>query len=448
MFALQILFGVEVIADADKKARGKQVLNFAILYDNHADAKLSSGIKMLKIDETVHDAAGNAYPLNGTCAPEFDRVLDAFRENFERGEEVGAACAVYKDGACVVDLWGGYRDAARTQPWVENTIVNMMSVAKAFTSTAVAMLVERGEVDYDAPVARYWPEFAANGKQEIPVRWVLDHRAGLPVLRPSLDRGDIYDWEKVTSALAGMVPLWEPGTQAGYHILTMGFLAGEIIRRVTGKMPGAFIADEIALPLGLDYAIGLSESDFARVAEFIPATDGTIFAVEDLPEEEFLKYAWAELPRDEDFNSSAWRNASIPGANGHGNARAVARFFGCLANDGILDGLQVIRPETIQKMSAEQHNHQEVVMKRSYHQALGVLRNSPPINPMGPNPSAFGHHGVGGSVGIADPAVGLGFAYSMNQMHARIDNGPRAGRLKAAAFQSVYFDEKNWVDIQ
>lgn len=388
--------------------------------------------------EDVEGPDGTTYAIFGACDPAFSRVVAAFTENFRLGLEVGAAVAVFHEGRPVVDLWGGYRDAGKTSPWLRDTTVNMMSVAKGFVATAVAMLVDRGILDYDAPVARYWPEFAQSGKADLPLRYILDHRAGLPVLRPSLPRGAIYDWAAITSALAAMPPLWTPGEASGYHILSMGFLAGEVIRRATGKMPGEFIRSEITEPLGLAYNIGLRDDEMAAVAEFIPAHEGTIFKVEHLPDDDLLKYAWMELPVDEDFNSQAWMAAQIPGASGHGNARAVARFYGCLAEGGTLDGVRLLGSGPIAVMSSEQHNMNERVMKRSYHQGLGVLRNSPPISPMGPNPKAFGHHGVGGAVGLCDPYVRIGFAYSMNQMHARADNGPRAGRLKDATFASVY----------
>ncbi|MFY0681436.1 MAG: beta-lactamase family protein [Thalassovita sp.] len=390
------------------------------------------------VHQTAEDLQGVSYAISGYCDPQFHRVLRAFVENFQTGTEVGAAVSVVHQGKTVVDLWGGYTDRNKTQNWSENTTVNMMSVAKGFVATAIAMLVDRGQLDYDAPVAKYWPEFAAAGKENIPLRYILDHRVGLPVLRPSGPRGLVYDWDGMTQALAQMEPLWVPGDEAGYHILSMGCLTGEVIRRVTGLMPGDFIRREITEPLKLDYNIGLREGEMDRVAEFIPAVEGTIFKVEDLPDEDLLKYAWAELPEGEDFNSRDWMMAQVPGASGHGNARAVARFYGCLAEGGALDGVRLLSSGAIRVMSAEQHNMCEQVMKRSYHQGLGVLRNSPPISPMGPNMASFGHHGVGGAVGLCDPDARLGFAYSMNQMHARVDNGPRAGRLKDAMFASVY----------
>ncbi len=389
-------------------------------------------------DQVIEATSGTIFSIHGSCDPRFERVLEAFKSNFAAGAEVGASVAVYHEGVKVVDLWGGFADSAKTKAWVEDTTVNMMSVAKGFVATAIAMLVDRGVLDYDAPVARYWPEFSAAGKGKIPLRYILDHRAGLPVLRPSGKRGLVYNWDGMTKALAEMAPLWVPGEEAGYHILSMGYLAGEVIRRMTGFMPGEFIRREITEPLGLDYNIGLRENEFSRVAEFIPAVEGTIFKVEDLPEDELLKYAWAELPEGEDFNSTDWMKAQVPGASGHGTARAVAKFYGCLAEGGSLGGVRLLSSGAIRVMSAEQHNMCEQVMKRSYHQGLGVLRNSPPISPMGPNMEAFGHHGVGGSVGLCDPGARLGFAYAMNQMHARVDNGPRAGRLKDAVFASVY----------
>ncbi len=377
------------------------------------------------------------YPISGICMPDYEAVRQAFLDNFTRGEEVGAAVCVFHRGQKVVDLWGGFADRSRSQPWQAETTVNMMSVAKGFVATAIAMLVDRGVLEYDTPVARYWPEFAQRGKADIPLRFIMDHRAGLPVLKPPLAPGSLYDWQKMTTALAAMQPLWEPGREAGYHILTMGTLAGEIIRRVTGQMPGQYIRSEITEPLQLNYNIGLRPEEIDDVAEFIPAVEGTIFNVAELDDNDLLKYAWAELPENEDFNSRAWRMAQVPGASGHGNARAVARFYACLANGGSLGDVSLLSAGAIDRMATEQHNLREQVMKRSYHQGLGVLLNSPPISPMGPNPRAFGHHGVGGSIGFCDREAQIAFAYSTNQMHGRIDNGPRAGSLRDATFASL-----------
>lgn len=393
------------------------------------------------IDLTIVDTGGHSHPVRGFCDPSFRQVADAFAENFVSGEELGAAVCVHHQGRIVVDLWGGYCDAAGTRPWDRDTIVNMMSVSKGFLAVAIFMLLERGLVDIDAPVARYWPEFAAAGKADVPIRHVMDHRAGVPVLRPSQPRRAIYDWDRYVEALARQEPLWEPGTQAGYHILTMGFILGEIVRRVSGQSVGEFVRNEISVPLDLDYNIGLDPAEIERCADFVSATEGTIFKVDHLPDDELLKYAWSELPEDEDFNSDRWRKAQVPGANGHGNARSVSRLYAALSMGGTLDGFRLLTERSIERMSAEQHNLTEIVMKRAYHQGLGVLRNSPPISEMGPDPDAFGHHGVGGSIGFADRKNQIAFSYCTNRMHNRIDNGPRAGRLKRATYACLGFSE-------
>lgn len=377
------------------------------------------------------------YPVQGWVMPGFSAVAEAFCANFARGEETGAAVAVYHRGVPVVDLWGGYRDAACTEGWAADTLVNTMSVSKAMMALCIHLLADRGQIDLDAPVARYWPAFAANGKAGLLVRWVLDHRAGLPVVEPSPGAGRIYDWQAMTEALAAMAPLWPPGTQAGYHIRTQGFLLGELVRRISGQTPGAFFRSQIAAPLGLDFHIGLADADLCRVAEFIPAVAGTIFDRSTQDPASLLFRAGRELPQPLDYNGRDWRQAEIPSSNGHGDARSVARVYALLANGGTLDGLRLLAPETVARATSEQHDMTEQVMGRRYHQAMGFLRNSPPVVPMGPNPDAFGHHGVGGALGMADPARGLALGYVMNRMHARLDNGPRAGSLVAAALSAL-----------
>src|ERR1700744_2941045 len=187
---------------------------------------------------------GRRYPLSGRLDPRFAPVWDAFADNFARGEEGGASFAVYLDSKPAIDLWGGFRDIAQTQPWQENAICNAMSVGKAMAATCLHVLIDRGLVDLDAPVARYWPEFAANGKESLLVRWVLDHPSGLALLTGGLWPGAMYDWDAMTQALAAQAPLWPPGTQPAYHIRTFGFLVGEIVRRVTGKRLGKFFHDD------------------------------------------------------------------------------------------------------------------------------------------------------------------------------------------------------------
>lgn len=378
--------------------------------------------------------SGTSFPIHGRCDPRFRPVLDAFRANFEARQDIlecGASVALVVDGLLVVDLWGGWQDAACLRPWREDTIVNMMSVGKAVAAVAVHMLADERLLDLDAPVARYWPSFGQAGKDAVPLRYVLDHRAGLPVVTASLPRGSYYDWDTMAGALAAQAPLWIPGEAAGYHILTQGFILGEVVARASGMPFAAFVRERITGPLGLDYHFGLDGAAQARCATFLQATEGTIFAA---PPDTLLGQAWAQLNVGEDFNSLGWRSLPNSSAHGHGNARAVARFFGALARGGEVDGVRLLSGDAMRRMTAIQHTMTEQVMGRTYNQALGLLRNSPHIIWMGPNRNAFGHHGVGGSLGMADPDARLGFSYAMNQMHARYDNGPRARRLIEAAY--------------
>lgn len=377
---------------------------------------------------------GATFAIDGYCAAGFEPVRAAFEANFAQEQEVGACTSVVVDGRTVVDLWGGWRDRARSRPWERDTIVCMMSVAKAVSATCLHMLVDRGLVDLDAPVARYWPEFAQAGKAGVLVRHVLDHTAGLPILTEALHPRAMFDHRLMVDALARMAPLWEPGTKAGYHIHNQGFLIDEILRRVTGRTLPQFLREEIAGPLGLDYQFGLSAADQARCADFLQAVEGTIFAARHGDPAKILSRAWDQLPDPLDLNAREWREATITSASGHGNARAIARLYGALARGGELDGVRLMSPATLARAISEQHNFVEVMMDRPYHQALGYLLSSPPIVWMGPGARSFGHHGVGGSIGLADPDARIGFAYAMNQMHARIDNGPRARRLIEAVY--------------
>ncbi|HTY49560.1 MAG TPA: serine hydrolase domain-containing protein [Steroidobacteraceae bacterium] len=395
---------------------------------------------MITLNETF-TAQGREVPLNGRCDPRFGSVLEAFIENYRREDEVGSAVCVLVDGRTVVDLWGGWRDGARTREWQHDTIVCMMSVAKGITGMAFSLLVDRGWVDIDAPVARYWPEFAAAGKERLPVRFVLDHRAGLPIVAEPLWPGAIYDHAAICGALARQAPLWEPGTVAAYHVHTQGYLLGEIIRRVTGRTVGTFVREELAGPLSADYRIGgLSPHDEARCAEVMPNMQARLFAAKEAETDTLRARAFVQNPAEPwpvTLNSRSWRRAEIASGNGHGHARAVARIYAAFARGGELDGVRVTRPASIEAMIREQHHITELMQDRPYHQALGILLNTPEAVYMGPNPRAFGHHGIGGSIGFADPDARLGFSYAVNRMHAVGTNGPRAARLIDAVYASL-----------
>jgi CubicO group peptidase (beta-lactamase class C family) len=392
---------------------------------------------IIELNETF-SAGDRLVPLNGCCDPRFEDVLNAFVQNYRCEDEVGSAVSVVVEGRTVVDLWGGWKDAGRQREWQHDTIACMMSVSKGITGLAFSLLVDRGLVDINAPVAKYWPEFAVNGKETLPVRFVLDHRAGLPIVADPLWPGAIYDHQAICKALAKQAPLWEPGSVAAYHIHTQGYLLGEIVRRITGKTVGAFLRDEIAGPLSADYMIGgLSSHDQARCAEVMPNMQARLFAAKEVESDTLRSKAFLQNPAEPwpvTLNSSSWRESEIASGNGHGNARGVARIYGAFARGGELDGVRLTRPASIEAMITEQHNMTELMQDRPYHQALGILLNTPEAVYMGPNPRAFGHHGIGGSIGFADPDAHVGFSFAVNRMHAVGTNGPRAARLIDALY--------------
>lgn len=378
-------------------------------------------------------------PIQGTCDPRFEPLRETFAKGFESGE-VGAGVAVVVDGRPVVDLVGGFADAARTRPWQRDTIVNVFSTTKGMTTLCLHRLVDQGRLDLDAPVARYWPEFAAAGKERIPVRWLLSHQAGLPAVRKPLPDDALSHWEVLCQALAAETPWWEPGTKHGYHALTFGHLVGEVLRRIDGRSLGRFFREEVAAPLGLDFHIGLAAADFARCADTLappPPPQGTPSLFEQLGKdpESMTAKAFDNPPRREGgVNTAAWRAAEIPAANGHGTAAALARAYGALALGGTLDGVRVLSPESIARASEEQASGPDaVLLGLPMRFGLGFFLTQPLI-PLGPNPRAFGHPGAGGSIAFADPDARLGFAYVANQMQQGITGDARGFGLIRAAY--------------
>ena len=385
--------------------------------------------------DTEITARGARFRLAGSYEPEFRPVVDAFVENFKVEEEVGAACSIMLDGRTVVDVWGGWRDGAMSVPWDAPTTVCMMSVAKGITAICFNMLIDRGLVDPDAFVVDYWPEYGRNGKEKTRVRHFLDHTAAVPVLTTNpLWPGALLDREAIVKALEEQEPLWEIGTTAAYHVHHQGFLLGEIMRRVTGKTVGPFLRDEVAAPLRAEYYIGgMTEAEQAQVAEVMPNMNAKLFAAKEGPDQTSLRaLAFKQNPQEPwavTLNKPSWRTVEIASGNGHGNARGVARIYGALGNGGTLDGVTIMSRDGIEAMIVEQHNQTELLQDRPYHQALGVLLNTPEAVYMGPNRRSFGHHGIGGSIGFCDPDARMGFSYACNKMHAVGTNGPRAARL-------------------
>lgn len=359
--------------------------------------------------------------IHGWCASDFRRVRDAFEQNFAQRNEVGAAVAAFADGELVVNLWAGSADAAGTRPWRENTLAAIMSGTKGLTSTCVHQLAERGVLDLDAPVARYWPEFGQAGKQNVTLAMVLSHRSGVIGPRTQMRWQDVTDWDLVCERLAAAEPWWEPGTAQGYHLGTYGFILGEVVRRVTGRTIGEYLRTEIAEPLGADVHIGLSPADLPRCADFIdklhvhevlanaPANPVTLAE----HPKAGLSVAWGFLPDDEmTFTAvTPWRLAEFPGTNGHVSAHGLAIFYNGLAQEKILSRAQMDRA----RVSQGGFETDLVLGPRvaDHGWGLGYMLNQRRVN--GPNPRIFGHGGSGGSFGFADLEHRIGYAYVMNR---------------------------------
>jgi len=370
-----------------------------------------------------------AVEVHGQCDSRFARVKEAFAENFAQGHEVGASLALMVGGKIAVDLWGGYADKACSRPWERDTIVNVFSTTKGMTTICAHRLVDQGLLDIDAPVSRYWPEFAQAGKQDLPVRHLLSHRAGLPALRQFLPPGAAYDWETLTGALAATEPWWAPGTMHGYHALTFGHLVGEVIRRISGVSVGTYFRKEVAEPLGLDFHIGFGPELDSRVADMISAP------LLDLPADHPMAKIFAD-PTSMNFkafnisldsmatpgfmNTREWRAAEIPAANGHGNARALARVYGALARGGELDGVRVLSQAAISQATVEQSYGPDAILLMPSRFGLGFMLDDPELR-LTPNATLFGHAGLGGSLGFADPEARIGFGYTMNKMILSMD---------------------------
>jgi CubicO group peptidase (beta-lactamase class C family) len=357
----------------------------------------------------------------GTVDPAFEHVHDAFAHNWLEHDEVGASLCVYVDGKPVVDLWGGWADEARTREWEKDTIVCVWSTTKGITATCAHRLADQGRLDLDAPVAKYWPEFAQAGKGDIPVNYLLSHRAGLPAISEPLPLGAAYDWELMTGALARQEPWWTPGEKHGYHAFTYGWLVGEVVRRVSGMSIGQYWRKEIAEPLGLDFYIGLPADQHGRVAETISAempTDPDHFLFKMLADPDSMAFRVLANPPDLFVpgvaNTPEWRSAEIPGAGGQGNGRSVARHYAALARGGELDGFRVLSPEAIERATVVQASGPDEVMHLPLEPALGYVVSGGAMA-MGPNPRSFGHSGAGGSLGFADPDAKIGFGYAMNR---------------------------------
>lgn len=386
--------------------------------------------------------------ISGQVAGGFEAVREAFAANFAERGDIGAAVCVYRDGRPVVDLWGGVADPQTGRPWERDTLQLVYSATKGPTATAAHLLAQRGELDLDAPVARYWPEFAANGKADITVRQIMSHRSGLVALDHPVPLEQALAWDPMIAALAAQRPQWTPGTAHGYHGRTFGWLVGEVIRRVSGRTPGRFFAEEIAGPLEVDFFVGLPESERGRVSRMAypqPAVDLSTVPLAAIPEafrglvaamrdpESLTNRAFGVTdPTEIDFNSPEVQAAEIPASNGIGTARGLARMYAALV--GEVDGRRLLTSETVASAAEEQAAGTDRVMMIPSRFGSGYMlpTDDSPLT----GPRAFGHPGRGGSLSFADPEHGIAFGYVMNSI---VEGGDdvRAATLVEAVRKSL-----------
>jgi CubicO group peptidase (beta-lactamase class C family) len=368
--------------------------------------------------------------VSGNVAPGFEPVRERFAANFVRDDdcrEAGAALTVFHRERCVVELWGGHADAAGSRPWQRDTLVNTYSTTKGIVACCVAQLVDRGLLRYQEPVARVWPEFAQNGKQHITLAQLLSHQAGLLAFEQPTRVEDLYDWDARCAALARQKPRWAAGEQTAYHPITFGYLAGEIIRRASGRSVGEFLRNELALPLEAEFFIGLPAALHERAAETLAPKRLIDPSALPVPEEIRLAVTNPVL-QPHSANTAAWRIAELPALNGHGSAHGIARIYAMLANNGTLQGRTFLSPATISAMTEPQAHRMDLTLAFELSWACGVALNGD-TGIFGPGTRTYGHAGWGGSLGCADPDRNLAIGYVCNQMGPDLVGDARATQL-------------------
>ncbi|WP_304170042.1 serine hydrolase domain-containing protein [Phenylobacterium aquaticum] len=367
--------------------------------------------------------------IHGGFQAGFEAAAAEFARNFAERDDVGAALSIVVEGQPVVDLWAGSLDRAGTRPWAAASVVNVWSTTKAVNALCFALLVDRGLIAYEDPVARWWPEFAAHGKGAVTIAQLLSHQAGLCSFRDPAVVEDFYDQPRAAARLAATEPLWPPGSRSGYHAISIGVLAGELFRRITGVSLGQFIAAELAGPMELDLTLGLPVSEEARRAEMIaPPEMATSNMATDLNPSQVAAYT---NPVIEPLlpNTAAWRACELSSANGFSNARSLARLFGAVAAG------EVLRPETLAQATALRIEGVDEVLGVQARWGAGFLLNTDGL--YGPRPEAFGHSGWGGSFVVVDPVARAAIAYTMNRMGTDLVGDPRDVALIAAAYEGL-----------
>jgi len=377
--------------------------------------------------------------IQGICDPRFVRVLEAFERNLESGEDIGSSAAIFIDGEPVVDIWGGYIDAARTRPWERDTIVNNFSTTKTMTALCALVLLDRRELDVDAPVTKYWPEFAVAGKKDVKVKHFLAHTSGLPGWTEQVAIADILDREKACALLARQEPWFKPGSTLAYHAITYGPLIGEVVRRITGKTLGTFFAEDIAGPLGADYHIGTGPECDARVSPMIQGSP-------------FLEAITENKVRDRVFmnpyctpqiaSSVEWRRGELGGSNGHGNARSVAAAQSVMSNGGEARGVRLFSAATCERALTIESDAVDLVMGLPLRFGLGYSLASPAVTQIYGS-RVDGHRlalwgGSGGSFVMNDLDERMTVAFVMNRHleHGGLDH--RANDVVRAAYECLH----------
>ena len=378
--------------------------------------------------------------VQGQTDAAFEPVREVLEQQFEKDMHIGAGLAVYHRGRKVVDLWGGLADDETKRPWERDTMAVSFSTTKGLAAACIHLLAERGRIDYADPVAKYWPEFAQNGKSNISVYHVLTHQAGIPQVPASLSSRDLLDWDRTVAAIAELTPLWEPGAETGYHALTFGWLTGELVRRIDGRSIGRFFAEEIASPLGItEMFIGTPASVEPKIAKLksrIVMTPEMQAQMAQFTSGESLT-ARALGPTDGLLNdiidSPEGHQAEIPAANGVMSARDLARLYACYAGYGELDGVRLFTESRVRTMSEQQTYRPDKVIILPIGWALGYMTGGTPGWPQGPRKTSFGHAGFGGSIGYADPEIGMSFGLVLNALSLDLVGAGRTAALADVA---------------
>jgi CubicO group peptidase (beta-lactamase class C family) len=374
--------------------------------------------------------------VQGSCDPRFEGVRTALAEQLDR-EELGASIAVDLDGETVVDVWGGFRDEARTTPWTRDTIVNVWSTTKTITNLAMLTLVERGQLDVHAPVAEYWPEFAANGKQDVRVRHLMSHTSGVAGWDPPFTVEDMYDWELATSRLAGQAPWWEPGTASGYHANNQGHLLGEVLRRIDGRQLKQYVAEELAGPLGADFQIGARPEDRDRIAPVVPPPPLPIDMSTLDPASPVFRCFTGPVADASKANTDGWRAADMGALNGHSNARGVLDVMRALSLGGEAGGVRLLSSKTIDLVFDVQADGVDLVLGVPFRFGIGFGLSPSGAVPYLPEGRVAYWGGWGGSMIVMDLDRRLTTSYMMNRMAPGIVGSDRAQAYLGAVYSAL-----------